>query len=278
MQPETMPNFLTTVTEYIAEREALFVRVDMSGYLIDYYLHRKDVAAGISAEQDEHLKDLIACLAVHLTIHPSAEAHAWTLHLIAEPPYSVFATGSLIAPGSAVASGSESNGADGYIVGNVLTENIRHTDVNSLHAQFTDSKGNSFKSYVQSENPDIAAVIEHFYEQSEQQPLRIEISRNSDTAVALAALPGYDSEWFRSVSLEQLANDSTPLRKSMRRCSFAFFCDCSPQKLLPFFRSLSKENLDELYGDDEQVTIVCPRCGRQFILARSDLRPETKPE
>jgi redox-regulated HSP33 family molecular chaperone len=59
---------------------------------------------------------------------------------------------------------------------------------------------------------------------------------------------------------------------AVRTCHFAFKCDCSPDKLAPFFRSLDDAALDELYGGDTELSITCPRCGRGFSLPRELVR------
>ncbi len=259
-----MLNPLLAHSEYITGREALLVQIDMSAYLIDYYLHRKEVAPETTSEQDGKLKDMLACLAIHLAVRTAIQTHAWTLHTISEPPFSLFATGS-------VSTIKEDGFVDGYLVGNVLTEHIRHTDVNSLHAQFTNSEGKSSKSYVQSENSSVAEIVEHFYRQSEQQPLRIHLSRTSDSAIGLAALPEYDQEWFEKIDLSEIIVDTTLTRKPMRTGRLVFACDCSPQRLIPFFRSIPVESVDELYGQDDQIVIACPRCGRNFPISKSEL-------
>ncbi len=260
------PNPLTCTSEYLSGREALLLRVDMSAYLIDYYLHRKKVAPDTTPEQDEKLKEIIACFAMHLTGHASAQSHGWTIQLISQPPYSLFVTGS-------VNPHPDTGDINGQIVGNILTEHIRHTDINGLHAQVTDGKGKTSKSYVQSESADIGEIVEHFYAQSEQQPLRIALSKTSDTAVGLLALPGYDQPWFESAKLEELASGDNSAGKQMRVCRFTFACDCSPQKLIPFFRSIPQESVNDLYGADDEILITCPRCGEQFPILRSDLTP-----
>ena len=61
----------------------------------------------------------------------------------------------------------------------------------------------------------------------------------------------------------------------MRNVEFDFRCDCSPDKLLPFFRSLSDDSINDLYGTDKELVISCPRCGKQFIIDRLQVhRPE----
>jgi molecular chaperone Hsp33 len=114
-------------------------------------------------------------------------------------------------------------------------------------------------------------MVEQFYAQSEQYPLRIKISDNSDTAIGLVALPEFDEEWIQTVDLDSLVTSTEVPRSPMRTVHFAFSCDCSPDKLLPFFRSMSPEAVEELYGNDQELQITCPRCGRQFGVNRSEL-------
>jgi molecular chaperone Hsp33 len=261
-----MPVGLVATSEYIPKREGLLVRIDMSDYLIDYYLHRKDVAPDTKAEHDEKLKELIACFAIHLAARTARETHAWTVHIAAAEPYSLFVTGN-------TGEIDEEGVAKGYIVGHILTDHIRRTEVNSIHAQFT-NRGQTFTSLVQCDNSDIRKMVEQFYTQSEQHPLRIQLSTTSDTAVGLVALPEYDEEWIQSVDLNYAAESSDVPRNPMRTCEFAFVCDCSPEKLMPFFRSLSQASLDELYGEDQELQISCPRCGKQFEIRRSEFAPE----
>ncbi len=256
-----MSTGLVAASEYIPKREALVVKVDASDYLIDYYLHRKTYAPDTNPAHDEKLKELITCFAIHLSARTGQETHAWTVHLVGETPYSLFVTGNtgLI---------DDKGIAQGFIVGHILTDNIRHTDVNSIHAQFT-SRGSSFKSMVRCDSDNIPKMVEQFYAQSEQYPLRIQLSDTSDTAIGLVALPEFDEDWIRTVSIEDAASSPAIERSPMRTVHFAFSCDCSPDKLLPFFRSMSSEALEDLYGNDSELQISCPRCGKQFAISRS---------
>jgi molecular chaperone Hsp33 len=234
----------------------------MGEYLIDYYLHRKDYAPNTLPEHDTKLKELITCFAIHLTSRSAVETHAWTVHILADEPYSLFVTGNT---GDADSTGI----ARGFIVGHVLTDNIRHTDVNAIHAQVS-SRGNTHRSLVQCDSSDIPRMVEQFYDQSEQHPIRVLISQTSDTAIGLVGLPASDEDWIRGADLDAVSK-STELEKSpMRACEFAFACDCSPEKLMPFFKSLSQESLVDLYGDDDVLDISCPRCGRRFAVRRDE--------
>lgn len=254
---------LVAIAEYIPKREALLVRVDMSDYLIDYYLHRKTFAPDTDPHHDEKLKELIACFAVHLSARTAQETHAWTAHIAAQSPYSLFVTGN-------TGIMDESGIARGFLVGHILTDNIRHADVNSIHAQLS-HRGKTFNSMVRCDSPVIAQMVTQFYDHSEGYPMRLLLSETSDTAIGLVALPEFDAEWISSVDLEELVVAQDIPKSPMRTCHFAFTCDCSPAKLLPFFRSMSVDALEELYGNDSELLITCPRCGKQFTITRDDL-------
>ena len=160
--------------------------------------------------------------------------------------------------------------ARGFLVGHVLTDNIRHADVHSIHAQLS-NRGKTFNSHVQCDSPNVPRMVSQFYDQSEGYPLRLLLSATSDTAIGLVALPEFDADWMAHVDLEELAASTTIEKSLMRTCHFAFECDCSPAKLLPFFRSMSVDELEELYENDTELHITCPRCGRQFSIAREEL-------
>lgn len=252
---------LSAISDYLRSHECFLIHVNMSDYLLDYYTHRKDLSAGVTPEQDSKLKDLIAAFAIHLTARTALETHAWTLSIVSERPYSLFVTGN-------TGEIAEDGIARGFIVGNILTENIRHADVNGFHAQST-INGRTFNSYLPCESSEIHQMVEAYYRRSEQRPLRLRISETDDSALGLAALPGYDPEWFSQIDLKALSQGYQNSEKTqMRNCRFSFNCDCSPEKLLPFFRSLPEETLNDLYGDDSSLTISCPRCGKQFEVGR----------
>jgi hypothetical protein len=263
MEEGCMSKGLIAITEYIPKREALLVRVDLSDYLIDYYLHRKDFAPDTTYEHDTKLKELITCFAIHLSARTATETHAWTAHIAADPPYSLFVTGN-------TGIMDESGIARGFLVGHVLTDNIRHADVHSIHAQLS-NRGKTFNSHVLCDSAVIPRMVTQFYDQSEGYPLRLLLSQTSDTAIGLVALPEFDADWIAQVDLEELAASQTVEKSLMRTCHFAFSCDCSPAKLLPFFRSMSVDELEDLYENDSELQITCPRCGRQFGIAREEL-------
>ena len=241
---------------YLPEKNVLVVESDISNFLIDYYIHLKNSNQKPSVEKDDKLKELFSCLACHLCIRPPEETVAFTLHMHAEQPYSLFASGSA---------------KQEFIVGHVIEENIRHTDINMFHVQ-TIKAGNSYTSAVRCETEEIKEMFESYYKQSEQLPAKIFFIKNSDKAIAIAAMPDYDQEWFDSIGSQYPSEEIEKLNQSpMRTYVFNYKCDCSPEKLLPYFKTLNEEKIDELYGEDSELIIGCPRCGRKFAMGREIL-------
>jgi molecular chaperone Hsp33 len=255
-QRNHMDNPLRSSVFYLPSKQAMLVKVDLSDYLIDYYLHLKEHVGSLRPSHDSRLKQLISCFAVHLSVRPPEETVAWTLHLHAEEPFSLFVTGCV---------------AEHFVIGYALAENIRHTDINGFHSQVVTAGGELSKSFVRCQSSKIKEMVEQFYNKSEQLPLRIYLPDDSDTALGLVAMPDYNENWFESVSLPSLPGNNTLTIKELKTCELFFSCGCSKDKLLPYFRSIDADTLDELYGSDREIILCCPRCGKKFGLERSEI-------
>ncbi len=252
-----MEHLLNSESRYLRKYDSLFVDCNLSEYLVDYYLNAKEVGLAVDAGHDEQLKQLIACLALHLTVRPPDETVAWTVHMQGAVPYSLFVTGSV---------------RGRFIVGRILYENISHTDVNVFHSQVNRTKGATSRSAVRCETSVVTEMVEAYYDQSEQLAIKVRLIENSDTAVALVAMPGFDEEWFETAKPEEVyASIEEYNYKRITKVGFRFACNCSTEKLLPLFQSVKRSELLELYGEDDSLVIHCPRCGKKFEIARSIL-------
>ncbi|MCB0344716.1 MAG: Hsp33 family molecular chaperone HslO [Bdellovibrionales bacterium] len=248
-------NELRVISRYIRKYDCLLVDCDMSDYLIDYYLNAKEMGIKIEAEHDEQLKRYLACLAMHLTTRPAGETIAWTVHLPSEEPYTIFLTGS---------------SSESYLIGRVIYENVAATNSYILHSQVVREVGDASKSLVQGLDASTKSMVENFYRQSEQVAVKVAFIENSDKAAMLVATPGHDEEWFEQADPAKVIGEITNFdHRVMRTAGFRFACNCSAEKLLPFFQSIDRETLADLYQDDQVLTIDCPRCGRSFEIEKA---------
>jgi molecular chaperone Hsp33 len=253
---------LKTTCDFVREKNVFLIHVDLSQYLLEYYVYRKDFAEVVTRFQDNQLKDLISSFAIHLTASIGTNSHAWTVTLISNPPYSLFVTGANGEP-------DKDGISKGYIVGNVLLDHIRSSDTNAISAQSVIGSKTT-NSFVATEESEIYKIVEAYYNQSEQRPIKISISENSDTAIGIVALPDFDEQWFESVEVNSFFNEAKTFDTvRMRTCEYVFECSCSVEKLLPFFQALSVDEIEDWYQDDEQLIVNCPRCGKSYIITRA---------
>lgn len=253
-----MSQFLLTQSFYLPQQQCLLLHANLSDFLIDFYLNLQEKGLAPSAKQVEQLKDLFAYLSLHLASRAPDETVAWTVHMQGDPPYSLFATGC---------------SADGYLIGQIITDDIRETDTTLFHSQVSRPQGESRRSVVMHDGTELADAVAAFYRESEQTQMTFHISADSDEAFALAAMPDYDTQWFSEAEPRKVFEQRDQLQaKLLKENRFEFRCDCSVEKLLPFFETIDDATLEDIYGDSPSVTVQCPRCAKTFDILRSTLK------
>lgn len=251
---ESVAEFTTVESIFVRHRNCLMVRADFTPVFTDYYLHLLDLKERHPESLDTTLKDLLAVLTLHLTARPRAETIAWTANLRA-PRVNFFATGSSVHE---------------YIVGRLFTEDVREPDRNFLYSQTTTPGNEPRTSTIEVETTNPLEWIRHFYDQSEQRPGRA-FHLKDDTYVLVAAQPDFDEEWFHSLETDQVTqicdHEETKVLETRK---FKFACGCSLERIMPTLAAW-KDNPDEIFGDDSQLSLQCPRCAKKYRVSREDL-------
>lgn len=252
--PEAVAEFTKVESIFIRHRNVLAVRADFTPVFTDYYLHLMDIGERHPENLDATLKDLLAVLTLHLTARPWAETIAWTANLRA-PRVNFFATGS---------------STNEYITGRLFTEDVREPDRNFLYSQTTQAGAEPRTSTIEVETTSPLEWLQHFYDQSEQRPGKV-FQLSDDNYLLVAAQPDFDEEWFNSLTKDQAATlTETEEHKVLETRKFRFDCGCSLERILPSL-SAWKEKQDELFGEDDTLSIQCPRCARRYTVSREDL-------
>ncbi len=252
--PEAVEEFAKIESIFLRERNCLLLQADFSPIFTDYYLHLMDIGERHPENLDAPLKDLLAVLTLHLTARPWAETIAWTANLRA-PRVNFFATGS---------------STHEYITGRLFTKDVREPDRNFLYSQTTQAGQEPRTSTI--EVPDLAPLhwIEHFYNQSEQRPGKA-YRLQDDTYALVTAQPDFDEEWFEQLNAETV---NTVVEKEAHKLletrKFRFSCGCSVERILTSLGAW-KEKPDELFGDQETLSLQCPRCAKKYEISREDL-------
>ena len=240
---------------FVRHRNVLAVRGQFTPIYTDYYLHLMQHGIRHAPDLDQMIKDLLAVLTLHLVARPWAESIAWTINLRA-PRVNVFATGGSLGEN---------------VTGRLFTEEVREPDRNLFYSQTTAANLSEPRlSTLEVDDRDPLGWVSQYYTQSEQRPARA-FRLPDEHFVLVAAQPDYDEEWFAALDEEGIAaldrDEETKLLETRR---FRFHCGCDLQKILPILGGW-RERPDEIFGEDHEITIQCPRCAARYRVTRDML-------
>jgi molecular chaperone Hsp33 len=251
--PDQVPveDFTKIESIFIRHRNVLMLRGHFPGIYTDYYLHLMQHGLKNPEQLDTMLKDLAAMLTLHLVARPWNETIAWTVNLRA-PRVNLFVTGSSVHE---------------QITGRCFTEDIREPDRNLFYVQTTVPGNDPGLSTIEVEGHDALAWVEALYRKSEQRPGRA-FRLPDESFVLLAAQPDFDEEWLTGLDANDVAEiESFEKTKLLETRRFRFHCGCNLERILPVLGAW-REKPDKLFGDDQEITIQCPRCAAKYLVTR----------
>lgn len=248
MPEDTNASVLEVRTYFVRGRNALVARADFEPLYIDYYLHRADQGLVYSNDHDAMLKDALAGLTLHLASRPQDENCGWTLNF-QEPPLNLFVTG---------------NTRPGRIAGRVFTEDVRDMGANIFSGQTTRIGHTAQQSIVRVEGNDIFRCVEQYYQQSEQRIARL-FRNGEEDFVMISSQPDCDEAWLAALTEDDVRSlDQRETLSPLETRRYIWKCGCTVERLYPILDKLSPEALTEAFGEDEVMTVQCPRCGARY--------------
>ena len=251
MEHEIPEEFVNVESIFVRHRNTLMIRGGFTPVYTDYYLHLMQHGIRYPQDLDTALKETMAMLVLHLVARPWAETIAWTVNIRA-PRTNLFVTGSSV---------------NEQITGRCFTEDVRETDRNLFYSQTTVPDKEPRSSALEVDSNDPLEWIEKLYQRSEQRPGRI-FRLPDENYVLLAAQPGYDEEWFSTVDTAAISRiEQTEEVKILEKRRFRWHCGCSLDRILPVLGAW-REQPDELFQGQDEITIQCPRCAAKFSVPR----------
>jgi molecular chaperone Hsp33 len=245
---DTEPGILEVRTYFVRGRNALLARADFEPLYIDYYLHLADHGLRYEPQADLMLKEALAALTLHLASRPQDEGAGWTMNFC-EPRMNLFVTGCTRPP---------------HVTGRVFTEDVREFEKNLMIAQRTRTGENSGQSMVEFSGSGIFAAVEQFYDQSEQRLCRL-FHYDQEDLVMITAQPDCDEKWLRSLTVEDVRQlDKQETLSLLEKRQYIWKCGCSVERLYPLLARLGESDLNHAFGEDEIMTLTCPRCGARY--------------
>jgi hypothetical protein len=195
----------------------------------------------------------LAAAALYLTCRPNDEQTAWTYNF-PEPPLNLFIT---------------ADAHRGHVAGRFFDRDVRATEHSRLFVQTARSIGEPHLSAIEVRGFDLLAILERYYEQSEQATARF-FEYDGDGFVMLMALPGIDEGRLRGLTREDAARllDGPDARRiEVRPVGFA--CACDETRILEIMAGIFRDTPEELFRGDAQVEARCPRCGQAYQIGRA---------
>ena len=249
---ETNASPLEVRTYFVRGRNALVARANFEPLYIDYYLHRADHDLKYSDEHDLMLKEALAALTLHLASRPQDETCGWTMNF-QNPHMNLFVTGS---------------SRPARVAGRVFTEDVRDFGKSLLISQTTRHGQPPRQSTVDFTGTDIFRIVEEYYSQSEQRLTRL-FRHSEEDIVMVSAQPDADEAWISSLTEDDIRTlDQKETLSLLETRNYIWECGCSVERLYPILATLGRDALRDAFGDNEVITLQCPRCGARYRAAK----------
>ena len=247
------------VTRHLAlEREAVFVRVDITELFTAYLAHVNRWVGTPDGLALTMMRQALGGAIMHIATRPPEESVAWTLN-IQKPPLNLFFT---------------ARNADSSVAGRVFTENVRTTAMSRLFVEsLSPQKPEPIRSTIDVRGLDVLQIFEQYYERSEQTGARFFELAEYDLLM-VQGLPDVDEKWLASLDRDSACEHASNSARLVDEREFEFRCGCDAQRMLSVMRGLYEGKEDELFQGDDSVEVFCPRCGHRWSILRKDFSIE----
>lgn len=256
---ELAPEGIHIVNSFIRGRNVLITEADFSALFVDFFIHLQEHAITAPAEVVTQFRDFLAAFTLHAASHPRNEVLAWTLQM-QQPPRNLF-----------FAADTEWS----TVTGRFFTDGIKEEDSNVFYQDLKIHGKPLHRSIVPFHGVDTKATVEFYYSQSEQRPARF-FHLGADRYALLSAHPDWDQQWLRNVSINDLLalHDRETVNELESR-QFRWWCGCSTDKILQILKGPMQSDPHALFGDDDHITVNCPRCRAKYHISRQQLEAAT---
>lgn len=258
MNDEVAP--LEIRTYFVRGRNALLARADFSNLYLEYYLQLADTGQRFDPAIDQKFKETIAALCLHASSRPWNEIIAWTLHY-ENPACNIFVT---------------ADNTAGNTVGTLFTENVQKKGTNLFFSDVISGDQPSRRSVVEMPDETPFETATRFYQHSEQRLVRYFAFTDEDY-VLVSAEPDCDLEWLAALTEADIRNlDKTEVLALLEKRPFQWKCGCSQEKMENLLLPTMSKDPDALFGNEETLTMRCPRCGTRHTLTRKQMVEKLK--
>jgi hypothetical protein len=118
-------------------------------------------------------------------------------------------------------------------------------------------------------------TVEQYFSEVDQTRTRLEIREDGD-GILVHALPGGNFDAVKDISSDQLFMHLDNAIgaggvKALDEVLLFYECRCSDDVIIRMIENMAERDRKDLFGDLKHVEIECPRCGRKYTMARTDI-------
>ncbi len=142
----------------------------------------------------------------------------------------------------------------------------------SVHLQRQKADGPLMESHYSPDNEDPVAAVQRYFEQVEQIRTRIALGPDG-SGVLVQALPEGDFDRVTDLADEEMISLCREKArngefKALQEVLLFYECRCDDKMIRDMIDALPDAGRAELWGDEKELNIECPRCGRKYVIGR----------
>ncbi|MBL8896732.1 MAG: hypothetical protein JNM84_03855 [Planctomycetes bacterium] len=116
-------------------------------------------------------------------------------------------------------------------------------------------------------------LVAEFFARSQQNPGRLFYDPSQEIAQLLVAVADHDLAWLRALDGipegQLIPEPHLPERRPIHDPQFLqYLCGCTPERIRKVVLSAAGDSIPAVFGNEAEIEVECPRCGRSVALRR----------
>lgn len=116
-------------------------------------------------------------------------------------------------------------------------------------------------------------LLAEFFARSQQNPGRYFFDPKRGIAQLLVAIADHDLAWLRELDSvpegELIPEGHLPERRPLHHPQLLnYACGCTPERIRRVLLAAAGDHVTSIFGNEAEVEVECPRCGRSLVLRR----------
>ena len=117
-------------------------------------------------------------------------------------------------------------------------------------------------------------MVEQYFSEVDQTKTRLEVKEDGDS-ILVHALPGGNFDAVKELGADKVFGYlecaiHAGRIKELGEVLIFYECRCSEEMIAGMIDNMPESDRNDLFGDQHHVEIECPRCGRKYMLPRTD--------